>query len=247
MKRHPSKFLTLATITLFSFLMGCGNGMLSQEPMTVAVPTQEPTTVAGPTKVSFKNQIQALFDEPLKGTSSSNNVGCIFCHSPAVPVTGSSTTQGSCSGTTTCNGRADSNYYLTPADSAGAAQSITDVSGSNITTTASTATFPKGGASTSTRVSFANAFVKTYSGYAFDCAKVKSYLEIDTSRNPLTSPIDPTQSYLYKKLSGTVGNIMPRNDGTKGARDAARNPVPFTQAQLDLLLKWYNEGADCTQ
>ena len=156
-----------------------------------------------------------------------------------------------CSSTSSsdCNGRANGSFYTSPANST-AAGAVIDGAGGVSLGAASAATFPKGGASSSARVTLANAFVKTYSGYVFNCLKVKGLLEVDTARAPLTAPLDPTQSLLYKKLqggAGLVGSLMPRNDATRAATDAYRNPNAFTQAQLGLLVRWYNEGADCSQ
>jgi hypothetical protein len=197
--------------------------------------------------------LQPLFDEPLKSAdaTSTNNVACVFCHSPAVPVTGSGTAQATCSstGSSDCNGRASAAAYLSAPNSPAAGAAITSASGTSLGAS-SAASFPKGGASSTARVSFANAFTKTFSGYVFDCAKVKALLEVDVARAPLPTPIDPTQSLLYKKLqggAGVVGSQMPRNDATRAATDAYRNPNTLSQLQLSLLARWYTEGADCSQ
>ena len=240
--RNPISFWLFCSLLVIS---GCGSGLSTSNSTS--------DTTATTAAVKFSVSLQPIFDEPLKSAdlTSTNNVSCVFCHSPAVPVTGSGTSQATCSASTSsdCNGRANSSYYVAAANSFAAGAAISTISGT-LMGASSAATFPKGGASSTARVSFANAFVKTYSGYSFDCSKVKALLELDVARAALSAPIDPTQSLLYKKLQGAAGITgaqMPKNDATKASTDAYRNPNTVTQAQLDLLARWYNEGADCTQ
>jgi hypothetical protein len=207
-----------------------------------------------PAPVRFSTALRPLFEEPLRNAAgtSTNNAACVYCHSPAVPVTGSLTAQGTCSalGSADCSGRASATQYLTAANAAAAGAPLDAAGGVSLLGASSSATFPKGGASTTARVSLANAFNKTFPGYAFDCTKVRSLLEIDSARAPLAAPIDPTQSLLYKKLAGAAGiagTQMPKHDAARSATDAYRNPNTFTAAQLALLVRWYAEGADCSQ
>jgi hypothetical protein len=236
-------------LVAFSFL-SCGSDSSDTSDDPAPSESSDPAdgTETVDTSVHFSTSLQPLFEEALTDGVQTNNVSCIYCHSPSVPITGSTTSDVACndSGSTDCHGRGDSALFVTALSAVGAGTPLTSYNG--VLFSAPTSKFPKGGSGSTARVSFANAFVNTISGYTFDCSKVKALLEVDTSRVALTSPIDPTLSMLYNKLSAATpvtGGQMPKNDVTKGAQDAVRNPVVFTADQLALLVQWYNEGGDC--
>ncbi len=239
--------------------IGCGTG-ISPEEETLVVE-----------KVSFSREIQPLFDTPLVSADGTmaNNVACIFCHSPAEPITGSQTGQSFCGsadvndGDVRCQDRANSAYYVSPANSRGAGAALTLSFNTSFSSTSSAAVkFPKGPAGNSFTAqkyfSWANGFSKNLSGYAFNCTVVKELLELEY--DGATATTDPLKSMLVAKLKGvmwdgsalTTGRQMPYNATASASgtpyvdTDAARNEVTFTAAQIELLLKWYSEGADCT-
>jgi len=222
------------------------------------------------TSVHFSRDLQPLFDHPLTNGTTSNNVACVFCHSPAVPITGSATVATACNAvadgsSTDCHGRGDVALYASPANSSAAGAAIASYSkvSSNASVTrlwnsAATAsaggltTFPKGGVATA----FANGFTPTLAGYVFDCTKVKDLLTYTTTAQT-TVATDPTLSALYLRLSQASGTGMPRHKPSSTASgggayttpttDAQLNSVTWNADQLALLVRWFNEGADCTK
>jgi len=199
------------------------------------------------TSIKFSRDIQPMFEYPLRSTdgTTANNVTCIFCHSPPVPITGTDTsTACNAGGSSTCEGRLS--FGGVPGSYAAASgtnnittsggASLDDTSASKTLGAGSTVTFPKG--STYLKL-LANAYDPGATGYAFNCTNLKTALGKDAS---LSTVADPMLSKLYLKIAGTsAGTKMPQNSSTV-ARDARYNPNAFTAAQLAALVQWYNSG-----
>ncbi len=217
--------------------------------------------------VKFSRDVQHLFDEPLTDGSVTNNSACIVCHSPSqalttLPVATAVDCATTPSVSTDCQGRGDLAKLKTASNSFAAGSAMTAYGGTLFSAVAVT-TFPKGdfveAAAASgwtaeglvaAKLSFANSFNTADTGYSFVCDAVKYALQMNGSGVKLATPIDITTSKLYAKVRSTAlggsGN-MPKNDATKGVTDLQRNPVSFTQSQLDLLSLWAEQGYNCSE
>ena len=240
---------TTITCTAPAHVIGVNNVVVTLADGTTA--TLESGFTYDPT-VSFTTSIKPLFERPLSNAAgtSVNNVACIFCHSPVVPITGDTTTGVACntSGSTDCQGRLSFGGLTNSAAASSGTNTITTYGATSLDDATATKTlgsgslvsFPKG--STIMKV-LANHFNPSATGYQFNCDNLKTALSKNTAGENVT---DPTLSRLYLKVSGaSAGSKMPLNTSTV-ARDARNNPNPFTTDQLANLAQWYNEGADCS-
>jgi hypothetical protein len=203
--------------------------------------------------ISFVDDLQALFDMPLANAdnSASNNVACIFCHSPRVPLTADPIVSASlcnASSSSDCHGRGDTTKYQPPANSLAAGLAIETYDNTPWSTL--TSSFPRGdfiesaasaswaaentsnpGKSFSTsKLTLANTFIKNDPSYAFNCYKIKPLLQMSSSGVKLTDYPNVTtanmqNSKLYAKIKST-GN-MPRNTADPASPGA---PILATDA-----------------